>query len=257
MVSGIEPRAFYSLLRWCSDPARNEARNVAVIVVHSKGEWGAVRAAPISTISPRLAEQGIVDAMVDGLQQRIERERGFGLEELEQLRGHFERSISLTEPRPVVVSNLDATVGALYRALVARPAGGSRAVTKSVVLDRVVAGLRRANVRVGRSQYVGDVLFDLVFEGQDALGEVLSFASGARNVVPIENDAGHFLFGLSRIRRTGIAVVEPPPEDAPAHVADSHARVLSWFGSAGVPIHRPEDFTQRVPQQQILDLIPA
>ena len=148
-----------------------------MIVVQSQGEWGAVRAVPISSISPRLAEQGIVDSMIDGLQRRIERERGFGLEDLTRLREHFERSISLTEPQPVAVGNIDATVSALYRALVARPAGGSRAVTKSVVLDRVVTGLRRANVRVGRSQYVRDVMFDLVFEDQDTLGEVLSFAS--------------------------------------------------------------------------------
>lgn len=257
MVSGVEPTGFYSLLRWCSDPARDEARNVAVVVVEAKGKWGAVRAAPISQISPRLQEQGIVDAMVVGLQRRIEEEGGFGLEELEHLRRGYERSISLTQPRPVAVSNIDATVSALYRALVAKPVPGGRALTKARVMDDVVRALRRVKVRVARSQYVEDVMFDLVFEGQPRLGEVLSYASITEVVAPAENDAGRFLFGLSRVDRQGLAIVAPPPEDARTVVKDSYARVLDWFASADVLVKRPDEIVRRVPEQQILDLVLA
>ncbi|MDA8201345.1 MAG: hypothetical protein M0Z49_01010 [Chloroflexi bacterium] len=246
---------YYSLLRWQSDPARGEARNVAVLLVDADGEVAGIRAAPVSAISPRLHEQGLLDGILVSLDRRLAGSERPTVGDLREMSSTLTRSISLSEPRPVAVGDFDTTLSTLYRALVSRPGRSSKVLTKGLLLDRVVRAMRHAGQSVLRSQYVGDFLIDVVIDAPNpTLGEVLSFASGAQNTVPIENDAGHFLYALERLQRGGLAVVEPPPADAALTVREAHARVLRWFGHAGVPVQRIEELTPNKPLQQALDI---
>jgi hypothetical protein len=235
---------YFSLLRWRANPTRDEARNVAVLVVTS-GEGGALRAAPLSSISPRLQDQGILDDVLRGLEQRLSN-GGATIEALGDLHRTFEHALVVTEPQPVALRGaVEDTVAALYRAYVAPRGGGSRRRTKGVVLDRVVDTLRSQGVDARRGQYVGDFIFDVVIEPEatPTVVEVLSFAAERKNWTPIEQDAAHFLYGLRLLREEreieGRAVVEPPGDGESG--AQTHERVLRWFEHDGVPRYSPEE----------------
>jgi hypothetical protein len=139
----VATQAFFSVLRWRSDPTRDEARNVAVVVVDQNGTLGGVRAAPVSSVTKRLHDQGLVDAMLLALEKRFEGTEKPRLTDLEEMRRELQRSLYLTEPRPVAVSDIDLTLEALYRAYAAPRAVGSKIATKGRVLDRTVASLRK------------------------------------------------------------------------------------------------------------------
>lgn len=249
---------YYSLLRWQRDPARGEARNVAVLLVDADGEVAGIKAAPVSAISPRLHEQGLLDGILLSLDRRLAGLDRPTVGDLREMSDTLIRSISLSEPRPVAVGDFDTTLSTLYRALVARSGRSSKVLTKGVLLDRVVRAMRHAGQTVLRSQYVDDFLIDVVVDAPSpTLGEVLSFASGAQDMVPIENDAGHFLYALQRLQKDGLAVVEPPPADAARPVREAHARVLRWFGNAGVPVQRIDELTPAKPLQPALDMAGA
>jgi hypothetical protein len=202
-----------------------------------------------------LHEQGIVDAIIASLQENFSADVKPDLEHLEGLSRSLKHSLYVTPPKPVLVPDLDATLSALYRAYVAPAGGGSRQGTKSAILDRVVGALRRSGVRLRRSQYVKDFMFDLVIDDdRQVLGEVLSFATGAAKWEQVENDAGHFLYGLERVGEAGFAVVEPPPTEARESARDAHNRVTSWLAEAKIPIRRPDEFNRAEMVQQVLPI---
>lgn len=238
------PQGFFSILRYRSDVTRDEAKNLAVLLVSADGSFGGMKAGRVSAASQRLREQGLVDSILVNLADRFQGDARPDLGALRQMVATLERSIYLTEPQPVVVPDVDLTLSALFRSYVATHGGGSRA-TKGAILDRVVAGLRGRGWSLARSQYVRGFLFDLVIErpeGRRRLGEVLSFASGARKWEQVENDAGHYLYGLERVTEaSGLGIIEPPTEDAHPPAVESHRRVSGWFREAGVQILRPED----------------
>lgn len=243
-------QGYFSILRWRMDPTRDEGKNVAVILVDPDGRIGGVRAAPISSISRQLHEQGLLDAVVANLEAQFEGSAKLTLQKLEAMRNDLQRSLSITEPRPVAVPDIDITLDALYRAYAAPKAGGSTNATKGHVLDRVVTKLRSAGWSLKRGEYVGDFIFDVVASKPNKLvGEVLSFASGAKNLVPVEQDAGHFLYGLSQVQLPGLAVIEPPREEA---AEDSYRRVARWFKREGVEILAVDDLTPDKPEQLAL-----
>jgi hypothetical protein len=109
---------------------------------------------------------------------------------------------------------------------------------------RVVAGLRRRGYALARAQYVDGFMFDLVFKGaKRTVGEVLSFATEASNWAPVENDAGHFLYGLSHVGVEGIAVVQPPTNgNQPAHKA--YERVARWLETERVRVYQPDQLLE-------------
>jgi hypothetical protein len=243
----LASRGFFSVLRWRADPTRDEARNVAVVLVNEDGTAGGVRAAPISSVSGRLHEQGLLDGMVEGLQQRFDGSHKPRLSDLVAMRSQLQRSLYLSEPQPVAVSDVDLVLDALYHAYAAPRTGGSAAATKGRVLDHTLAMLRRRGWVVRRGEYVGDFIFDLVADKPERLvGEVLSFASGAANLVPVERDAGHFLYGLKRLAIDGLAVLKEPPDDASQSVIESFRRVHRWLGDEGVRIVRTDDLDEPV-----------
>jgi hypothetical protein len=244
MAELITPRGFFSILRWRSDPTRDEAKNVAVVLIDEKGTFGGVRAAPLSRISPKLQEQGLLDAIVVELEKRFQDSGRPTLADLESMRQQLQQSLYLTELKPVAVPDVDVALGALYRAYIAPPSGGSHRPTKGAVLDRVVNGLRRKGYKLARSQYVEGFLFDLVLDGpKKTLGEVLSFATDVSNWAPVENDAGHFLYGLHRLRARGLAVVQPPSNgNRGAH--EAYERVRGWLDAERVRTMEPDELLQ-------------
>jgi hypothetical protein len=250
----IDPHAWFSVLRYRADATRDEARNVAVVLVNPDGTAGGIRAAPVSTVSPRLREQGIVDAVLANLEQRLSTEPRLSLEELQGLWRNLTHSLCLTEPKPVLAPDVNATLAALYRAYVAPTTTGSSRPTKSVVMDRVIRTMRQSGVQLVRSQYVGGFLFDLVIDEAQSLGEVLSFATGAAKWEQVENDAGHFLYGLQKVSKPGFAVIEPPPPAARESARESFARVVDWFRSAEIPVSEPKDLAVPEAVQEVLAL---
>jgi hypothetical protein len=239
-------QGYYSIVRWRRDATRDEARNVAVILVSADGQMGGIRAAPISTISSRLSDQGWLDAILNGVAQRFAAGDMLTLDDLTQLSTSLQQSLYLTPPAPTAVSDVDTVLSALYKALVAPRGGGSSILTKSRVLDRVVNRLRRQGYRVARGKYVDDFLFDAIVESSEHLRmiEVLSFASTAKNWVSVEKDAGHFLYALEHVHGQGIAVVQPPTDATKDSAADTYERVLNWFRRDDVPTVHPDELGQ-------------
>jgi hypothetical protein len=245
-------RGYYALLRWRVDVTRDEARNIAVLLADERGRFGGMRHAPVSSISPRLRDQGIVDDVLLGIEERYE--RGLRLRDLNDLHRSLRRSLIVTEPEPVAVGNPDETLAALYRAMVA-PRSGGRAPTKGVLLDRVITSLRKQGVRVRRGAYIDDFIFDVVIEngGPRSVLEVLSFAVPRKDWTPIERDAAHFLYALGRVDDLEPRAVIQPPAEGRAGTA-SYERVRRWFDDEAVPTFAPADLT---PSQLALDVAPA
>lgn len=232
-------RGFYSLLRWRTDAIRDEARNVAVIVVEERGAASGFKPAPVSAISSRLHEQGLLDAALQGLEHQVVHSRTFTLERLSALQTRLGSSLILTEPRPVaLLEDIQAATDALYKALVAPRGGGTSRLTKSVVLDKVVSGLRRGGFAVQRGAYVDDFIFDAVLDtgkGRNVI-EVLSFAAPRKDWAPIERDAGHFLFAKEELSLPGSAVVAPPRHHATASATEHYTKVRRWLDKHDVRV---------------------
>jgi hypothetical protein len=221
-------------------PGRDEARNLAVVLVDAEGKFGGIRYAPVSSVSSALREQGILDAMLAGLENRFQSEAKPTLAELTSMFDTLRHSLYLTEPKPIAVSDVDMVLESLYRAYAAPRPAGSRTVTKGAVLDRVVDTLRRRGLHVGRGQSIGDFVFDVVIRSRrkPAVIEVLSFAGELKNWSPVEHDAGHFLYALERVEAKGLAVIQPPSESGDG-ATKTYNRVRRWLDEAAVPAVAP------------------
>jgi hypothetical protein len=244
--AALTPTGHFSILRWRNDATRDEARNVAVILVAGDGSQGAVRAAPVSAISPRLHEQGILDKLILHLDEQFRSHEGSGLSRLHELHRSLQHSIYLTEPKPTAMPDMDLVLSALYRAYVTpRPARGARALTKGRVLDSVISRIRSEGFTVHRGDYVSDYLFDAVLEGRDrTVLDVLSFATSAQNWVPVEHDAGYFLYAMERVHSKGLAVIQEPTDSSHSNAVRAYKRVVRWFDEARVPTVAPDKVTE-------------
>jgi hypothetical protein len=218
-----------------------------VVVVEERGAVSGFKPAPVSSISSRLHEQGLLDAALQGLEGQMTGSTAFTMERLTALRAQLGNSLYLTEPAPVALAeNIDTAVAALYKALVAPRGGGSRRMTKSVVLDKVVSGLRRDGFSVQRGAYVEDFIFDAVLESgnKQSVMEVLSFAAPRKDWAPIERDAGHFLFALQELSLRGSAVLKPPKENASSNAAEHFTKVQRWMERHNVPFATPDELAE-------------
>jgi hypothetical protein len=253
-VSERPNQGWFSLLRWRTDTARDEARNIGLLLVDAKGGFSAFRAAPLSTISPSLHEQGLLDAALLALQRQFEQEQAVTLERLTSLYESLDRSLYLTEPKAVAVKDLDETVTALYRAYVAARGGGISRQTKGALLDRVVTSFRTQGLDVERGAYIGDYIFDAILRrgNRRRALEVLSFAAPRKDWTPVERDAGHFLFALRELSIKGAAVIQPPTEGVSEGAKLTYDRIRRWLRKADVSVATAEEALN--PQQQ-LDLI--
>jgi len=238
-------RGYYALLRWRLDATRDEARNIAVLLVDERGRFGGVRHAAISSVSPRLRDQGIVDDVLLGIEQRFD--DGLRLRDLRDLHKMLQMSLVITDPQPVAVGDPEETLDALYRSLVAPRPGGGRALTKGVLLDRVVADLRKHGLGARRGAYIDDFIFDVVVPNgqQTSVYEVLSFAVPRKDWTPVERDAAHFLYALGRVNDLeGKAVIQPPSEGRAG--TTSYERVRRWLDDEDVRMLAPDELTEQL-----------
>lgn len=241
MDDEIRRPGYFSILRWGLDPTRDEAKNVAVVLVDQEGTIGGFRAAPVSSISRRLHEQGIVDTILQNVNKQFESAHRPSLGMLIELQRSMKHSLQFTEPKPTLVGDSEIVLNALYQAYVAPRGGGSQTMTKGRALDRVVESLRRRGHEVRRGDYFGDFLFDAIIDGQrDVAVEVLSFATTAQKWTPVEHDAGHFLFALERVGIPGVAVLFRPSDSSHQNAVSSYDRICRWFAAAGVQVADPE-----------------
>jgi hypothetical protein len=234
---------YFSLLRWRSDATRDEARNVAVVLVDAEGTIGGLRATDsVASISPHLAEQGLLDTLVQGLQVRLEGPEKPDLAELRRMHISLQESLYLTEPAPCAVVDVEQTLNALFKAYVKRPSfPGGR--TKGKLLVQIVQKLRAEKFVVTRDTYVDDFQFDaLVRNGKGPVAmNALTFAQAARkDWKDAEYDASHFIFSIERTHLPGVAVLEAPREDSPGSSQVPYERVNRWFSDAGVPVLDPD-----------------
>ena len=234
-----EPQqGYFSLLRWRPDVARDEPRNIAVLLADAEGRFAGMRPVPVSAISEKLHEQGLVDALLVGLKSRVE-DSHFTLDELHELHGSLSGALIATEPRPVAVRDVEETIKALYRAFLAVRTGRSRGQTKGVVLDRVVNDLRRSGWEVRRGAYIDDFIFDVVIDEAPVhapnVVSVFSFATHRKDWITVEKDAGHFLFARNALRVDAAAVVQGPTESSSA-AREPFERVHRWLEGAEVPV---------------------
>ncbi len=219
-------RGFFSVVRWRSDATRDEARNVAVVLVDAEGQFGGIRMAPPSALSSDARQQGFLDAMLHGLERQFEGPDRPDLGRLHALSESLAHSLYITTPRPTAVPDPELTLQALYRAYVAPLPSG---------------------LNVHRSEYVDDILFDALVErtvGGPLACDILSFAAPKQDWVPAERDAGHFLFGLGRLHLAGMAVIQPPTVDSRPEAHTSFERVRRWFEQASVPVREPDELAQ-------------
>jgi len=236
-------QGYFSLLRWRSDATRDEARNVALLVVVPQAGTAVVRSAPLHRISQRLREQGIVDELLAGLEERFSSAARPGLDLLLELHETFQRSLVVTEPRPMAISDLDADVAALYRAYLAQRGGGPHVQTKGVIRDRVAVALRDWGYPAVRGQYVDDHLFDIVIQNgrpQPTVIEVLSFAGDRKDWTPIEHDAGHFLYSCSQVDVDARVIFRPPNGNPGGRAA--YQRVSRWLKQEAIRSATDEQF---------------
>ena len=214
----IKPeQGYFSVLRWRRDVTRDEARNVAVVLVDHDGVSGGIRSAAISSISPRLREQGLLDDMLLGIERQFQSDRKPDLRTLERMHESMQRSLYLTPPQPTAVFDIEQTLSALFRAYVAPVQHGVNRHAKGAILDRTIRVLRRQGLDVRRSHRLGEFFFDIVVDSERPkpyVFEVLTFASGKKEPVSAEHDAGHFLYALDRLDITGLALVQPPGPQA-------------------------------------------
>jgi hypothetical protein len=240
-------QGYFSLLRWISDRTRDEAKNVGIMLVEPETGFRALRSAPVSALSPRLHDQGLLDAMIVQLEENLQSTQRSGVDLLEDLHRSLTHSLVVSEPKPVAITDAEEDLQALYRAYLATRGGGGRALTKGVVLDQVVNAMRDSGRRVQRGAYIEDFIFDVVVEEGDQLPsviEVLSFAAPRKDWTPIEHDAGHFLYATSELDVPASAIIQPPENGGadPAH--EAHERVLRWLKRSGISYRTLEDLRQ-------------
>ena len=241
-----ERKGYFSLLRWRSDTTRDEARNVAIILVDEVGKLGGVRRAPLSGISPRLREQGILDSILVSIEDRFREEVKPDLSALTEWQKSLNQAVYLTEPEPTAIPDPEEALNALYKAYVAPRGGGPRSLTKGLVLDQTTDLIRRQGYVARRGEYVDDFLFDLAVEGlasRPFVLDVLSFANSKQGWTTDEHDAGHFLYALDQTGLSGAAVIQPPSQASRAVANTAFERVRRWFDRERIPHIAPPELS--------------
>jgi hypothetical protein len=240
-------RGYFSLLRWRPDPFRDEARNVAVVLVDEVGNFGGLRAAPISSISKQVHEQGLLDGVIDSIASRFDETATPTLGILSEWRTMLTGSLVLTEPKPASVGVPEETLEDLYKALVRPMYSPSEPHSKGRILDKVVDRIRRRHAQIRRGQYVNDFLFDAVIDSDTpkVIG-VLSFANRAKSMKVTEHDAAHFLFACERVTVEPRLLLQRPLDNSSGEARASYSRVSEWLSQAEVEVFDAEDMKELV-----------
>lgn len=241
----IGRRGFFSVLQYRSDPSRDEARNLALLLVDEPGGYAAVKAAPIGAVCLRLRDQGIVDSLLVGLARSLTQDSRNGFERLTSLHSSLQDALSLSEPRTTaIIGDPSATLDALYKALVAPRSGRGPGLPKSRLLDQIVQSFRTIGAPVRRGAYLGDFLFDAVVQPTDRPPlpiHALSFDQPNRDWSGTEREVGHFLFAVDRLRTAGVCVLQGPTQRTNTSANCSLERITRWMDESGVRRIVPEE----------------
>jgi hypothetical protein len=232
-------QGYFSVLRYRSDPTRDEARNLAVVVVDERGQYAGLQAAPISQISPNLHEQGLVDSLLSSISRQALREGRLVLQDLIRWSDQAPESLVVTPPAPTaLLAEPSETLAALYKAFVLPRASRSGGMTKGQVIDQVVRQFRSRGAEVRRGTYVGDYLFDVAIDDPHSgliLVSCISFDRTIKDWVPVEKDAAHFLYGRTRVPNAeSLAVLQVSDKGVPSPAEESFERINRWFEAESV-----------------------
>jgi len=246
-------KAHFALIRWLNSPGRGEAKNLGVILFDAEGAWTKVKVAPLKRILPSLADT-VVDDYLGYLEGRAQEGKGFTLTEVRELFETHVHSLQFTEPRPAAVpadeNGPDATVDALYRALVAPPGRGGGGETKSRLKGKVRAVLDKSGLRYKADARVAEFSFDFVIEGEErpvAVG-VFSFNADKKDWLPEEQAGGYLLYALHALRDQrirGAAIVAEPREGGNPVAENTWRLVTKWMERDGVPVVRARDVFEK------------
>ena len=228
---------FYSVVRYTPDPVRDEAKNVALMLVDETRNLGRIRVAPLSQVAARLEEHGLLDSLLVGLATRLEsgdlrQRRG-----VELLSATLGPTLSMSPPRgAAIAANLDETLKSLYQAYVAPRRARDAGTSRGEILDRLVRVCRKVGATIEPGSTIEDVLFDAVMRGGDRITplQILSFDTEAQSPRGIEHAAGYFLYGLDRVHTQGICVLQPPRHTSSSPIKVSFERISRWMSDAGV-----------------------
>jgi hypothetical protein len=250
---------FYSILRYTPDSARGEAKNVALMLVDERRDIARLRVAPLSQITPKLNEHGVLDKLLVQFGSRLQAGELRDQAQVNALSRAIGPTLSLTAPIPAAIGdNVDATLKALYMAFVAPRQSRDAGISHGQLLDRLVKACRKAGAAIEPGAYVGDMLFDAILSG---LGrrtpvQILSFDGASPNPRGLEQAAGYFLFALNRIHEDGLCVMQPPPEHAIDPARASYRRIRNWMEDGRVETIGPEGLPSMAASMSGAELLP-
>jgi hypothetical protein len=236
--------AYYSVLRYRSSVAQGEGRGIGVVLLDVPSGIGSLRMCPLGQVSGSLREQGLLDAAIAHLGNRLQRREFRSPQSLVELSDRLSQSVLLSEPRPTaLVGSPSKTLDALYHAFVvsrqAKPIGSS----KWQLLDRVIRTCRMQGADIARGSYLEDFLFDAVArraEEPPLAIQVVSFGSRSIDPEHIEREAGHFLFALDHVSARPLCVLQSPVAASPVGSGQSFERVSRWLQDASVQTIGPD-----------------
>ncbi len=233
--------AYYAVLRYSPDHARNEARNIGLLVVGDAGHaW--FKTARMSRVTPRLLEPGLEDEILTRFQSRVREGEFRNRGQVSDLAATLRGSIQLTPPAPMAVAgSFQTSADALFHSLVAIRQRRGPGLGKGELLDRVVDVFRSKRAAVARGSYIGDFIFDAVEQDAGSVPTavgVASFDTEAEDWAGTERQVGHFLFGVNRVQPRPAFVIQEPTRISTDAARLTHERVTKWLAEADVPTIR-------------------
>jgi hypothetical protein len=238
-------QGYFSLLRYRADITRDEAKNVAVLFVDTTSGTVTLRATRVNSVSSTLAEQGFLDGIVEQLAARFADQRHADVDVLQNLHESLERSIVVTEPRPVAIPEGTDVLTTLYRAFVAPKPSPRNNLSKSALLGVLVDWLRSTSGgSVERFGEIDTFTFDAVVRngGLPQVYQALSFAGTRKDWSPVLHDAGHFIFALERVKTSAAtAILQEPTGDRGETGEKAYERVEKWLDDARVKVVPAQD----------------
>jgi hypothetical protein len=82
---------------------------------------------------------------------------------------------------------------------------------------------------------------------------VVSFATKAKDWLPAERSAGHYLYALSKAELPGAGIILEPLPDSVPNARKIHRRVVEWFADCEIPVLTMEDLRDERLLDRVLD----
>lgn len=244
-------RGSYSVIRFTRDIARNESRNIGVLLVAPDAGFAAMRCLPPASVSKTLAEQGLLTGVLDQLREHLVASPTQPV--LEAIGSRLNLSLSVTDPLPTATADHPRLLlDSLYANLVAPKSHVAAGYTKGHMIDRLARWTRQQGQEIELAAQVDDYTFDAVLRlpsAPVAFG-VTSLAARHLDQHRIEQEATHFLFGTQRVHAAQfVGLLQPPPAGAEPSTRRLYARLVSWHDEAGVPVITPRELPRLIPIQ--------